>query len=115
MSKIKEIQSRLTKNPEEYRVLRFVIAKQVFIINVTLYFFAYLFTVGGFYFGPLTIDSLAIIRYHLYSLLIISTAFFGFSLAEFLLNKNGNTNKIGLIIVGILCVLFSAFALIAHL
>ena len=76
MSKIKEIHSVLTKNPSTYAHLRFLVSKQIFALSFSLYFLSYLFTIGGFYFGPLTVSHLTIITYHLYSLLVISTAFF---------------------------------------
>lgn len=109
MSKIKEIQDRLLKNPEEYSSIRFLVSKQIFVINAALYFLVYLFTVGGFYFGPFTIDSLAIICYHLYSLVVISVAFFGYSLVEYFTD-----NKIVKIVSGVIFALFVSIALAVH-
>lgn len=66
MSKIKEIHTILTKNPSTYSHLRLLVTKQIFAISFSLYFLAYLFTIGGFYFGPFTLSNLATIQYHLY-------------------------------------------------
>lgn len=109
MSKIKEIQSRLLKNPSEFASIRFSVAKQIFAMSAALYFLVYLFTVGGFYFGPFSLDSLAILRYHFYSLLIISVAFFGFSLIEFLTD-----NKIAKISAALFFGIFAIIALLFH-
>lgn len=115
MSKIKEIQSRLTQNSWEYARIRFLIAKQIFVFTVALYFLCYLFTVGGFYFGPFSIDTLAKITYHLYSLLIISTAIFGYSIVEYAASLHFPDKKIVLIIAGVIFAIFGIFALSVHL
>lgn len=115
MSKIKEIQERLTKNFWEYAKVRFVIAKQIFVFTVTLYFLSYLFTVGGFYLPFLSLDTLAKLTYHLYSLLVISTAFFGYSLIEFFIGSHFPEKKIWLFIAGWIATIFSIFALAVHL
>lgn len=115
MSKIKEIQSRLTQNSWEYSRIRFLIAKQIFVFVVTFYFLAYLFTVGGFYFGPISLDTLAKITYHSYSLLIIATAFFGFSIAEYAVSLHFGDKKFLLIIAGIFFAIFAIFGLSTHL
>lgn len=115
MSKIKEIQSRLEKNPTEYTYLRLLVAAQIFSTSFALYFLVFLFTIGGFYFWIFSVDTLAIIRYHLYSLLVLSTAFFGYSLTEYLVAIYFGNKKIITLIVGIFFVLFSLFALSTHL
>lgn len=83
MPKIKEIHDRLIKNPSEYTNIRFLVAKRVFITIATLYFLSFLFTVWGYYFWFITIDTLSLITYHLYSLLIIGFVWFWFSIAEY--------------------------------
>lgn len=110
MSKIKEIHERLVKNPEEYASIRFSVARQIFSINVALYFLVYLFTVGGFYFWPITLDHLAVFRYHLYTLLIISVVFFGYSLVEYLTD-----HKIAKIMALVFFSIFWGIALAGHL
>lgn len=115
MSKIKEIQLRLQKNPIEYTSLRFLVAKQLFALSFTLYFLSYLFTVGGFYFWPFTLDTLAVIRYHLYSLLVVATVFFGYSLIEYLVSLYMPEKKILTLVALIIGILFWGAVLAIHL
>lgn len=116
MSKIKEIHSRLQKNPAEYNALRFLVAKQVFSLAFFLYFLSYLFTVGGFYFEPFfSLDNLAASRYHLYSLLIIATVFFWYSLTEHISHMLFQGNKIFPILGFVIGSVLGAAALASHL
>jgi hypothetical protein len=84
MSKIKEIHDRFAKDSKEYSVLKFLIARRMFTFVVALYFMTVLFTVGGFYLPGLTVTDLSALAYHLYSLVVIATVWFGFSWAEYI-------------------------------
>jgi hypothetical protein len=84
MIKIKDIHERLHKNPKEYTELRFLLARRVFVIIVAAYFTSLLFTVWGFYWWSiLTIPVLSTFTYHLYSLVIIVSVWFAFSVGEY--------------------------------
>ena len=76
MIKIKEIHERLVKNPDEYRDIRYLVSKRLFAVSASLYFLVTLFTVGGFYFRFLSLNTLSMLSYHLYSLVVIATVFF---------------------------------------
>jgi hypothetical protein len=84
MSKIKEIRDRFAKDPKEYSILKFLIARRMFTFVVALYFMTVLFTIGGFYLPGLSIVTLSAAAYHLYSLVVIATIWFGFSWAEYI-------------------------------
>ena len=84
MIKIKDIHERVHKNPQEYNELRFLIARRIFIIIVAAYFTSLLFTIWGFYgWTIISIQTLSLITFHLYSLLIIVTVWFAFSVGEY--------------------------------
>ncbi|MBP9780287.1 hypothetical protein KBD33_06775 [Candidatus Gracilibacteria bacterium] len=83
MQKIKEIYDRIHKNPSEYTNIRFLTAQRVFITIVALYFTSFLFTIGGYYFSWFDTKSLSMLTFHLYSIMVISTVWFGFSIAEY--------------------------------
>ena len=83
MPKIKDIHERIHKNPSEYTNMRYLVAQRVFITVATLYFLSFLFTVGGYYFPWLSIETLSMITFHVYSFLIIAFVWFGFSIAEY--------------------------------
>lgn len=83
MSKIKDIHERLIKNPKEYNELSFLVAKRVLAFTIAFYFTSFLFTVGGFSFGPFSLSILAHITFHAYSLLVVVVAWFLYSLAEY--------------------------------
>lgn len=76
MSKIKDIQDRLIKNPGEYSEITFLVAERVFLMVIALYFLAFLGTIGGFYLSWLSLSMLSMLSYHLYSLLIITSVWF---------------------------------------
>lgn len=86
MSKIKDILEKIRANGNEYHELHLLITKRVWLIIVTLYYTSYLFTVGGYYFSFMTIDNLAMITFHLFSVLVIATAWFFYSLCEYAVN-----------------------------
>ena len=53
--------------------------------------------------------------YHLYSLLIVSTAIFGYSIAEYAASLHFPDKKIVLVVAGVIFGIFSIFALSVHL
>lgn len=83
MSKIKDIYERIHKNPSEYTDMRFIVARRVFITITAMYFTSFLFTVWGYYFSWLDLKTLSMITFHLYSFLVISVVWFGFSISEY--------------------------------
>ncbi len=83
MSKIKDILEKMKASPKDYHDLSLLVAKRVWLIIVSLYYLSFLFTVGGYYYGPLSLDILSLITYHLYSVLVIATAWFSYSLCEY--------------------------------
>jgi hypothetical protein len=58
MPKIKEISDRLHKTPTEYSEIRFLIAKRTLAFFLMLYFMSFLFTIGGFRLGPLSLETM---------------------------------------------------------
>jgi hypothetical protein len=83
MSKIKDILEKMKSTPREYHDLSLLIAKRIWLLIASLYYLSLLFTVGGFYYGPFSLDVLSLITYHLYSVLVIATVWFGYSLCEY--------------------------------
>lgn len=86
MVKIKDIQERLVKNPGEYLEIKLTIAKRTLAFFLFLYYSAFLFTIGGFSFFIISLDVLAALTFHLYSVLVIVMAWFIFSLIEYIQN-----------------------------
>ncbi len=83
MVKIKDIRERLLKNPSEYLEIRLIIAKRTLALFLFLYYTSLLFTIGGFSFLFMTIERLAVLTFHLYSILVVVVAWFLFSLFEY--------------------------------
>lgn len=83
MLKIKDILENMKLNGTAYHDLNLLISKRVWLTIATLYYFSYLFTVWGFYFGPVSLEYLAMVTFHLYSVLVIATAWFFYSLCEY--------------------------------
>ena len=83
MLKIKDIIENMKLNGTAYHDLNLLISKRVWLTIATLYYFSYLFTVWGFYFGPISLEYIAMITFHLYSVLVIATAWFFYSLCEY--------------------------------
>ena len=83
MSKIKDIIEKMQATGNEYNDLHLLIAKRVWLIVASLYYLSYLFTVGGYYFGPITLDHLSMITFHLFSVLIIATTWFFYTVCEY--------------------------------
>lgn len=115
MSKIKEIASIFAKNPDGYHKLRFLVSEQIFILGFSFYFLAVLFTIGGFEFGPFDKSKLAIITYHLYSLLVVATGFYAYSLVENFQAKYASEKKFLSIIALIIITIISGGILAVHL
>ncbi len=114
MPKIKDIHERLVKNPVEYNELSLLVAKRVLAFAIAFYFTSFLFTVGGFSFGPFSLSILSQISFHAYSLLILVVAWFLYSLLEYGLAvyaPNRHVLKYG---VGVFLILFVGIALFAH-
>lgn len=82
--KIKDITERLHKDASEYNGISFLVARRVFILIVALYFTSFLFTIGGFYLPFLSLESISMIHFHLFSLLVIAVVWFGYSFAEYM-------------------------------
>jgi hypothetical protein len=83
MSKIKDILEKMKSTPREYHDLSLLISQRVWLIVASLYYLSLLFTVGGFYYGPITLDYLSMGTFHLYSILIVATAWLIYSLGEY--------------------------------
>lgn len=115
MLKIKSILERMQNHPKEIIEMRFQFAKHIFWLVAFLYFFAYLMNVGGFYTSFLSLDTLAIAVYHLYSILIVVTFWFLYSCFEYiLLSKNPNSKVIYRIIFGVICFLMAIPPILIH-
>ncbi len=115
MEKIKDIYERLHKNPSEYTDMRFLVARRVFITIVTLYFTSLLFTIGGYYFLWFDLKILSMITFHLYSLLVIATVWFGFSISEFFIAIYYPKHNWVPYLVLCLFFIFGSLALLEHL
>lgn len=94
MPKIKDIHDRLRKDEKEYSSVSFLIARRVFIIVVSMYFTSLLFTVGGFYTPLVSLEALSMITFHVYSLLVIATMWFGYSFIEYAVYLYAPSKKI---------------------
>jgi hypothetical protein len=82
MPKIKDISDRLVKDPGEYSALSFLVAERTFLIVTSLYFFTLLATVGGFYLPWISTETISMMSYHLYSLMLIAMVWFAFAWTE---------------------------------
>ena len=92
MSKIKDIIEKMGMRGISYPDAQLLVAKRVWLIIVSLYYLSVLFTVGGFYFTisipgftahTVSIAELSLIQFHLYSVLIVATAWFTYALVEY--------------------------------
>lgn len=83
MSKIKDINERLKKNPSEFSEIRLLVAKRTLAFFMAFYFVSLLFAIGGFSFGPFFISTLAQITFHAYSLLVIVIGWFLYEVAVY--------------------------------
>lgn len=107
MSKIKDISDRLHQNPTEYTTIRFLIAKRTLGFCIMVYSLAFLFTIGGFSFGPFDIKSLSQLAFHTYSLLIISLSWFFYEFVVYFVHIYAD-DKRWLVAVGFIIVLLFA-------
>ncbi|PID84419.1 hypothetical protein CSB09_01260 [Candidatus Gracilibacteria bacterium] len=115
MPKIKSILERIKQSPKEIIEMRFQFARYIFGIVVFAYFFVYLMNVGGFYWGYFTLDRLAIITYHLYSLVIITTFWFAYASIEYIiLTHTSLKSPMIRVIVGIICLILALPPLLIH-
>lgn len=105
-------------------MLTLLVAKRVWLIIASLYYFSFLFTVGGYYFnvsipglyqGTVTIEDLSMITFHLYSLLVISTAWVFYSICEYIIEVYIPKYKWLIIIPVVIASSFALMALMAHL
>ena len=115
MSKIKDILEKIRSNGNEYHILRLLVAKRVWLIIATLYYLSYLFTVGGYYFSFLSIENFSMITFHLFSVLVIATAWFFYSLCEYGVAIYAPNKKWLSVFPIILGILFTSIALLVHL
>ena len=115
MSKIKDILEKMKASPREYHDLSLLVAKRVWLFVASLYYLVFLFTVGGFYYGPITLDHFSMGTFHLYSVLVIATAWFGYALCEYAIAIYVPTKDwLKWIWLGI-AVVFAIVTLLAHL
>ena len=115
MVKIKDIRERLMKNPEEYLEIKLTIAKRTLAFFFFLYYTAFLFTVWGFSFFFVTIEMIAALTFHFYSILVIVMAWFLFSLIEYIQYIYFPTRWWIMIIGLFIAILFGIIGLWAHL
>lgn len=114
MAKIKDIHERLLKNPKEYSELSFLVSKRILAFAMAFYFTSFLFTVGGYSFGPFSLSILAQVTFHAYSLLIVVVAWFLYSLVEYSVAIYLPEKNILKYIALILILLIFGVALLAH-
>ncbi len=106
MSKIKDIHDRLIKDPGEYSALSFLVAERSFLIVTSLYFFTLLATVGGFYLSWISTETISMISYHLYSLMLIGMVWFGFAWSEYIVYIHAPGKRwISFIVLGFLSII----------
>ena len=115
MAKIKDIVVKMKTNGTEYQELSFLISKRVWLAIATLYYVSYLCTVGGFYFGPVSLDYFSMITFHLYSVLVIATAWFFYSLCEYGIAMYVPGKKSLLVFPIIIGIAITSVALLTHL
>ncbi len=115
MSKIKDIIEKMQVSGTTYNDLSLLVAKRVWLIVASLYYLAFLFTVGGFYFGPITLDQLSMVTFHLYSILVIASAWFFYSLCEYSIAVYLPTRRWTIAIPIVIGIAFTAIALLSHL
>lgn len=115
MAKIKDIVVKMKTNGTEYQELSFLVSKRVWLAIATLYYVSYLFTVGGFYFGPVSLDYFSMITFHLYSVLVIATAWFFYSICEYSIAMYVPGKKWLLVFPIIIGIAITSIALLTHL
>jgi hypothetical protein len=124
MSKIKDIIEKMGMRGISYPDAQLLISKRVWLIIVSLYYLSVLFTVGGFYFTisipgiephTVSIAELSLVQFHLYSVLIVATAWFVYALVEYAVHVYWGTQRWLRIIVGILLSILTTCILLIHL
>jgi hypothetical protein len=115
MPKIKEIRDRLLKNPVEYTEIRLLVAKRTLAFFIAFYFSAFLFTIGGFSFGPISLPILASITYHAYTILIIMLAWFFYEFSVYGVHVYADDHRWLIILSLGLSVVFALFSLFVHI
>lgn len=115
MSKIKEIQERFAKSTQEYNEIRFLVAKRTLAFFLMFYYITFLFTIGGFSFGPFSLDVLGALTYHIYTILIIVIGWFLFELAGYVSQAYGISKMQTMLLGGICAVIFVLGNLFTHL
>jgi hypothetical protein len=111
MSKIKEIRDRLLKNPAEYTEIRLMIAKRTLAFFIALYFTSFLFTIGGFSFGPISLPLISAITYHAYTILVIMLGWFFYEFSVYSVHVYADDHRW----IIILCLGISAIFVIGNL
>ncbi len=115
MPKIKEIGDRLIKNPWEYNEIRFLVAKRTLAFFIMLYFMSFLFTIGGFRIGPVSLEMLGGFVFHVYSILILVIGWFLYELSHYASYVYVGWQKWPIFLMSSLSVVFVVFALLGHL
>lgn len=115
MPKIKDIMEKMKANGHEYYDLHLLIAKRVWLIIASLYYISYLFTVGGYYFWPISITQLSMFTFHLFSVLVIASVWFFYTLCEYTVAVYAPNKKWLLIAPIVIWIIFTASTLLIHL
>lgn len=115
MPKIKDIVDKMKLNGNEYHDLSLLVSKRVWLVIAVIYYLSYLFTVGGFYFGPISLEYLAMATFHLYSILVIATAWFFYSLCEYAIAIYLPNRRFLILVPIFLWVITTAIALVTHI
>jgi len=83
MMKIKDIHERIHKNPDELAYIELGVAKRIFALTASLYFTFFLATIGWFYLSWLSREMMSQITFHMYSIFVIVSLWFWFSLCQY--------------------------------
>lgn len=114
MTKIKDIRDRLLKDPKEYTEIRLLVAKRTLAFFIALYYSAFLFTIGGFSFGPFDISTLSQITYHTYTILVIMMAWFLYELTVYAVHIYMDDKRWLIIVSLVFSLVFTSIALFSH-
>lgn len=115
MSKIKDIVDKMKTQWSVYSDFKLLIAQRVWLLVASIYFLAYLFTVGGFYFGPMSLDILSKTTFHLYSVLVIATGWMIYALWDYAITVYAPSQKWTLFLPIIFSTALIVGALVVHL
>jgi hypothetical protein len=114
MPKIKDIHDRLLKNPVEYTEIRLTVAKRVLGFFMAFYYLSFLFTMGGFSFGPFSLTVLSQITFHAYTILVIIIAWFFYEFIVYVVHLYFPERQIFIIGGLVMAVIFTLLALYTH-